>query len=475
MALLLDVTLMTGRFDAGAGQDPKQIEWPPHPARVFSALRSVAESQADCDTLRLLERLPAPSIFASSHYLPSTRSGYVVTNRRDDKGGNLSHPGRNSGLRQRRSATPRSPRVRLAWQETLDQVDVERLDDMAARVPYLGRSTSVVLMEAQSIPRVPEPPTGLCEFTPSSGDQVDLWLRAPYPGYTDELEELYDAGLPAWQGSDGGRAMQGYRSLETSESRRETAQAHPVASPYRDLVVLRFTGVRPEGRLTPVFTAALRSLVMGQTADPLPSALHGHGLDGQPHVAYLGLPVTGHSHSDGHLVGLAVAVPGMGLSERRTILRGILGDGDGAVVNLDVPRFGAVELRHSPDEPLPRTATTAYWTGQQRTWVSATPIVLDRYPKHGDIAGAIRRSCALAGLPDPLDVVTSPEPLTPGGVRLRPADLPKRARGRLFCHARITFGQPLAGPVLVGAGRYFGVGLLAPERERGTDHNGIER
>jgi len=51
-------------------------------------------------------------------------------------------------------------------------------------------------------------------------------------------------------------------------------------------------------------------------------------------------------------------------------------------------------------------------------------------------------------------------------VQFRPEELPTHARGRLFCHARITFGQQVSGPMLVGAGRYFGVGLLLPEPTR---------
>ena len=121
------------------------------------------------------------------------------------------------------------------------------------------------------------------------------------------------------------------------------------------------------------------------------------------------------------------------------------------------------ELEYRPDDLLPKSATSWHWSRPSRRWVTVTPIVLDHYPKRGDFEGAVRKSIKLAGLPKPTHVDVSAEAMTTGGVRLSPRELPQRARGRLYCHARITFDQPVTGPVLVGAGRYFGIGLLQPE------------
>lgn len=37
-----------------------------------------------------------------------------------------------------------------------------------------------------------------------------------------------------------------------------------------------------------------------------------------------------------------------------------------------------------------------------------------------------------------------------------------RKPGRLYTHATIEFDQPIAGPLLIGAERYFGLGLCRP-------------
>lgn len=468
MPLCLDLFLVGDRYDAADGQDPHASEWPPHPARVFSALRSVATGD-DLPALRELECLAPPAVHASGAIGERTSRAYVVTNALASDGGNLNHPGRTSGLRTRRSVFPEHSRVQFVWtpDEALTAGSVATLDGLARRVPYLGRSTSVVLMSVRQIDEVVVP-DGLHRYEPSADGVGEVQLRVPYPGYVDELNALYDAGLSAWQASDGARARRPYQQITELPDTAEPQQNPVFRSAYQDLVILRFRDHRPAGRLAPIFTAALRSKVMSQTDQPLPPALHGHGYDGNPHVAYLALPACGGPFADGHLVGLAVAIPGMDEQERRRILRGILHSESQGRVMLHVPGFrDEFALEYRPEETRPRAAAEWYWTRASRRWVTSTPIVLDRYPKHGDLASGVLRSFTLAGLPKPSLVEVSTSALTTGAVELGPHELPRRARGRLYRHARVTFDQPVAGPMLVGAGRYFGIGLLQPEKAGG--------
>ncbi|MGL5808383.1 MAG: type I-G CRISPR-associated protein Csb2 [Nocardioides sp.] len=466
MALVIDMLLMSGRYDAGGGQDPREVEWPPHPARVFSAFRSVATDD-EVAVLRDLERLAPPLVHASGVLSETGTRAYVVTNTLAAKGGNLTHLGRTSGLRQRRSVFPVSPRVQMVWTEDGDVSDtgVAQLDELARRVPYLGRSTSLVMMSARRVAQV-EVPAAMDAYEPAGDEPVDVSLRVPYRGYVDALEALHHDASPAWQASDDGRAAHPYRLIPSdgdASSGTDKMDGPPHASPYRDLVVLRFIDHRPAGRLTPVLAAALRSRVMSRTAEPLPPAVHGHGLQGTPHVAYLGLPVCGNPHADGHLVAMAVAIPGMAPDERARVLRGILGSAKGAKIEIDGPRIPTISLVYEPDSLRPRAALAATWQGPSRQWVSATPVVVDRFPKDGDLGAAVAHSFTLAGLPEPVRVQVSKSALATGGVHLRPQELPKRSRGRLYCHARVWFDREVVGPVLVGAGRYFGVGLFSPE------------
>lgn len=465
MRICLDIVLASGRYDAGGGLDPTSAEWPPHPARVHAALRSVAQ-EADGKVLRQLEALPPPLVYASPLASSSSSRTYVVTNSLDRKGGHLTHPGRTSGLRERVSSFPLSPTVRFVWPESTAVSDesLAQLDSVAANVPYLGRSTSPALLAFLRTPDDWSPAEGIDTYVPTTDSMSTCHLRVPYQGYTDELEALYALNSPAWQASEGQRGRQAYALAAPDQ----TQSLDAVESPYSDLVVLRFIDRRPAGRLIAQFTQALRSKVMGQTVNPLPAALHGHGLPGVPHVAYLGLPNVGHANADGALLGLAVAIPGMDGAGRREILRGLLGDSPSEPVRLRVPGLRSTfDLRYAPNETLPVGATPWRWTRRSRHWATATPIVLDKYPKHGDLASAVQASLELAGLPAPASVEAGLNPLLSGAVQLRPDELPRRARGRVFCHARVQFEGPVSGPLLAGAGRYFGVGLFAqlPDQE----------
>jgi CRISPR-associated protein Csb2 len=111
-------------------------------------------------------------------------------------------------------------------------------------------------------------------------------------------------------------------------------------------------------------------------------------------------------------------------------------------------------------------------------WLSATPVALDRNP--GDLgsrdpvkaaqafAEAERRiaeACERVGLPRPERVwVTRSAPLA-GSQKVQrfprfPSDTKKPQR--LLVHATLRFAEPIAGPVLIGAGRYRGLGLFRP-------------
>lgn len=459
MPIRLDITLLSGRYDAG-GEDPQVPEWPPHPARIFSALRSVAGDD-EVDPLTELEQLAPPLIHASEAGISRSRS-YVVTNVRERKGGHQAHPGRTSAARHRVGGLPQDSRIQYDWLDgdAVSDQSLAELDALARRVPYLGRSTSPAMLLFSRVPS-PEPLAGLATYEPIAGTE-GMQVRVPFPGYLTELNELYELDQPAWQAA-GARAHRTYR-LAGAEPAEPPAK--PIKSPYPDLVILRFIGQRPPGNLVARFTEALRRKVMGQTKDPLPPVLHGHGLPGQPHVAYLGLPFAGFEHGDGQLMALAVAIPGLGREERRRILRGILGDDEGHKVMLEVPGIRQpFELQYSPDDPLPRSATVERWTRPVRSWVSVTPLVLDRFPKNGDLSAAVVTSFVQAGLPAPHSVQLSMQPLTSGAVRLMPNELPKRCRGRLYRHVRVVFEGLVSGPVLAGAGRYFGVGLFAPETQ----------
>jgi CRISPR-associated protein Csb2 len=455
--LALDVQLLDNRYDA-ATSDRAVPEWPPHPARAFCALVAGARDTSEWDALRWLERQPPPDVIASRHAARLERSGYVVTNRREATGGSQFHPGRTNQLRTRAAAQPTNDRVRFEWTESSAAADIaDALDHLAARIPYLGRSTTPVLASIST--RTREPESGLARFQPCDLTVAQSTLRVPFPGYLDELRAAYAEDRPSWEIS----RLLGYRIEEA-----EPSEAPPATSPFAELIVLRLPGFRPDGRLIPRITAALREALMARTADPLPAALHGHDLDDKPHIAFVGLPDAGlHKMARGQLVGLGVALPEIEFAERRKVVRALLPRAEESTWRLDVEGIGSFDVAAGHADNPPRGATAERWSAAARTWVTVTPMAFDRHPKKGDDpADMVARSCQLAGYPEPETVEISRDPLTWGAVRFAPNDLPGRLRSKMIRHVRLHFASAVTGPVLVGAGRYLGIGLFSPERPR---------
>jgi CRISPR-associated protein Csb2 len=472
------VRLLSGSYDAAEVDDRERAEWPPHPARLFCALVAAARGESDRAALRWLEAQPAPVVRAADERQESRRAAYVVTNVVNGKGGNQTHPGRTNGLRARTRAVPAEPIVRFEWPVGADDATVATLDGMARRIPYLGRSTGIALVGAAATAETPSEPStrqaddDLARFEPCDLLDADSSLRVPYPGFLDELDAQFDAGRPAWEAS----RYQGYR-LVRDRVDVTPVEAADVPSVYEDVVVLRFAGLRPDARLAVRFTEALRRASLALAGDDAPAVLHGHGVDGRPHVAFLALPDVGSKHADGHLLGMAVAIPRVSEAERTAVVRAVLGlrrDDANGVVELGVKDIGKVELLYQPGQVRqPWGIQLDRWKGGRlgsRRWVSATPVVLDRFPKRvQEVEAEVLRSLRAVGLPDPVDLTVSTQPLMRGAARLRPHDLPAKARGRQFRHVAVTFDRVVHGPVLVGAGRYLGVGLFAPVPVGGDD------
>jgi CRISPR-associated protein Csb2 len=116
------------------------------------------------------------------------------------------------------------------------------------------------------------------------------------------------------------------------------------------------------------------------------------------------------------------------------------------------------------------------WCGVAAIWVSATPVLLDRFPDHGDPveeARLIAAACLNIGLLEPVEIEIykhsalsgAPSAYPARGSRSRPdwsfprgvkfADRPRR-------HVMLRFAEPVEGPVILGAGRFHGFGLCRP-------------
>jgi CRISPR-associated protein Csb2 len=143
-------------------------------------------------------------------------------------------------------------------------------------------------------------------------------------------------------------------------------------------------------------------------------------------------------------------------------------------------RAGALPLG-PVDDDAPPTLRSAGWCRPSRKWASVTPVALDRFPgslwsddrdrrqaAEREAVVSLARACVNIGLPEPDDVVVGLDAPVLGSRPRRafPAyRSPGRGSPKVCVHVRLSFEGPVHGPMLLGAGRYFGYGLFWPTDE----------
>lgn len=544
--IAIEVMLLTGRYVATAHHDRREHEWPPHPARLFSAL---VATWADADepdasqrsALEWLEGQDPPAITASgdsevavrravSHFVPVNDASVVAgaqyrkraerladfveqyERELESTGGELARSaerlrdkidkeraveslidsvgktnpasavqllpeGRIKQERYFPSVTPADPRVVYRWGADPDTSTRTALSELLAGVTRVGHSSSLV--SCRLIDDVPEP-----TLRPGSGTRV---LRCTQHGQLAALEQLH-AGHAGIRPRSLPFIGVSYGDVDGGMNGVDVAVRPDLAG---DLVVFELPGT---ARRLPVtrtveFAQALRGAIFRHADDPLPEGLSGHTLSGAPsrypHVAFLGLPFVGHSHADGRLMGLAIMLPtslddGAAQAAYRAVGKWEQTEPQGRCrLTLAGGQVIYLQRRQPPFEL--KTLEPQSWRGPRREWVTVTPIALPKNPGRltkGSAASRakawaaaeeqVRQSCMHVGLPQPEQVAVSLDPMTAGGrsAAAFPPFVQGTRRGdavrRRLVHAAVRFSEAIEGPVLIGAGRFLGLGLMRP-------------
>lgn len=547
----LGIRYLNGWAMATHPSDRERAEWPPHPDRVFMALAAAyfetdggPEERAALEWLEKQgdERREEPHMTASECFSRAVVTTFVPVND-DSSPWNESkkkpyQPMQDLGIgrnRQPRSfpvAIPDDPVVFLTWPGAKSIDHAAALESLCGKVTYIGHSASLAQMWVE-----PSPPAS--RWAPLNGVASEHRLRVPYEGRLAELDRCFNKGAADEFAAQ--RELQtavGNRKTELKQMRKEKFRDEPpralrpvarswkgyasVAKPQPELdaagskfdsgllILRRLEGPRLGLESTLQMTQTLRSTVMSRCpVQPPPSWISGHEPDGtpsqEPHLAFIPLSDVEHAHADGHLLGVAIAVPWRVSAEEQKCLNPVLfytGDDERAdaehyagtprALDLTMGRAGVWRVELVDDDPRVGLQQEK-WTGRTNgencgslLWATVTPIVFDRHPKESwsdadppraraekqaaywkDVESMIADATERIGLPRPAEVTASPDSVFRGApsAGCMPRMLRKNDTQRRQTHAVIRFDQQVVGPVLLGAGRYRGYGLCRPLRE----------
>jgi CRISPR-associated protein Csb2 len=555
------VDLLTGRFVAKAYNDHNRPEWPPHPARLFSALVATwaegdpasPEGIMESHALRWLEEQGAPEILASGEHsiavrtvmsvfvpvndasivsapdrAPLDEAETAVAEATDDK---MRIKAEKDLVKQRKkfeentakaiatslkigketvssalrvlpdfrgkqprtfpSITPESSTFAFCWPEVTLSDDVrEALQRLASRLVRIGHSSTLVSAAIKEGPLAAlRARTEIFVPDSVSGSKTIRWVT---PGQFDVLLEAFERHqeteprvLPA----------KFVRYREGTETISESAKQTCFDSEF--IVFRRLSGPRLPMVSTVGLAKQFRRALMSHADQPIDEIISGHKPEGAPaetpHVAVVPLPVVSGPYPDGALLRIAVVLPrNCNEASRRAVMRAVARmeqtsgiDGNDALsVEINLGEAGRLMVQR---KEWGEEARNREWVKASTHWASATPIALDKNPGNLHDENVVRRQKAFEeateivaaavaniGLPRPrsIDVVRSC--VLPGSTK--PRNFPRypidpRRNQRVLVHVRLVFDQVIQGPILLGAGRYDGLGLclpIFPDRNKGS-------
>ncbi len=473
--LAIEVEYLTGvaraANDRGDGHD-----WPPQPDRLFSALVATwaarGERPEERAALEWLEGAAAPVIEASRAATRDVAKVFVPPN--DDAMTKLSILPERRSRKERRFAAclPEDSVVRWIWSATPTPGVFDALMALARDTSYLGHSASLVRCTLrQGVPVT----------------AADAARRVPYPGRLDELERAFAACRRPAPGAN----------LATLGPSAPSAPASVFGADW--IVFAHGGGTRPDAVASAlVGKALLKAVQAGYKPDQAPGWICGHAADGTPlavpHLAAVPLLDAGWAWSQGRLMGVALVLPrsleaalaaardpgqagtdDASLADEEGLFRALarINTAGPAALEIALRLPGGQEWRLRREAAPDRASLKpGRYAGTLRRWASVTPIALDRHPKAaGEAEASIAEACTRIGLPRPAKVVVGKHAAICGAPSARPGArapawtgwrLPPALAGRRLTHAVIQFGGPVAGPLLLGAGRFCGLGLCLP-------------
>lgn len=458
----LEVKLLNGGYHAARSNRRSTQEWPPSPARLFSALVSgyydLVRAEGDQPEVRkALEwleghlpevRFPNPvekvGEAALSVYVPlAANTGF-----KPDVHGNT----RRCFLwpnRQERTfpvVYPHEPYVYYSWPGLEGPWD--SLKRAVDELYYFGTSRSQATFRL--LDELPVNATDYNHYVPADRTaQSDLRLFVYYPNRLAELDGCFE------------------RQERASNSALPYSKVCPKkASPHQgifsecriySIVGRKIFDTTNAAVVADAFRKEMLRLCGLLGVEPPSVVAHDHD---HPHLAYLPLPFVGRYYTDARYVadnlvhGIGIGIPhGIGREEMDQVNQ--------VLSKLEAFRCGSKEFGVIPDESQRKTLQLKTWAGPATTWATVTPVEGKWRSNNNE---DLREHCRELKLPELVHVQTHSYGVF--GPDFAESFLSRnKLLGRqsgFLTHAVLEFATPVQGPLSLGRTRNFGMGLLRP-------------
>lgn len=486
-------------------------EWPPSPARLFKALVSSARAgwshnnrKSIDDSLRVLEQqgwtedTKLPDIVAPRAALrPPRQRRFVPNNSKNWPTERKLNPKKGIDLEPEPMVgwDIEAPSTVWYWWPNVAASHVPVIRDVSRRVVSVGKGEDLAVLDASDV----EPPADAVRWQPASSG---VSLEVPEAGCLDVCDAVFARDL-----NELPLAAAGVRAVTYASDARGADREVPtfVLGLWRngkrrswDARLLRQVVGPVRHLLDEIRGEVVDVLTRGQSERPAMEALVRRALVGhdesdkpisEPHLAILPLPSVLGPYPDGRVRRIALADFGASDdSTRRAIVEAAQVLLHGRELR-DNERATGIVLDTEPDGQWLRAITK-----RSRTWATVTPLVQQAKELTGDewkrliearrnaeqepakaaarelhlqkrrrelIERSIRQAIAGQGASIESIEVLPGGPLA--GVHIATQ---YRANGYLGetpkLHVRVTFDQPIAGPIAIGRGRHVGFGVLWP-------------
>jgi CRISPR-associated protein Csb2 len=503
--LLISVRFYDGRYHGRA-------EWPPSPARLFQALiagvaRGEHLSEHAVEALEWLESLDAPAIAAPSAYAGQGFKNFVPNNDLDAMGGD---PARVGEIRTAKIIRPHffDAAVPMIYAWTFEPVaDAERNARTICQIAHclyqLGRGVDMAWAqgevddESEADTRLREHPGIL--WHPDTGGNGQT-LSCPHPGSLASLTRRFKKTRDRFKVVGEGKIAHLLFSQAPKPNFVQVPYNSPTAFFLFDIRRANAFAPQPLERVV-AFTEKVRDLAAARlkAAAWLPDdpkredriekvfiGCDATDADKARRIRIVPLPSIGHMHVERSVRRVLVGVPPncpIATEDIAWAFSGLALDFDSKTG--EVPDDGAALFPADDYTMLARYGVED--AAPARLWRTVTPVALperaarrridprrtreeakagsERLREHKAAEWAVRQALRHVGMDTPAQTIrVQREPFEAKGQRAEAfASRTRFTTGRLW-HAEIAFARPVPGPLLIGDGRYLGLGLMSPVR-----------